>query len=133
MSTSVRTQMATGSPDYVLIINQPLFSKARPRLTRSGHAYMPQTYKDAQAEMKRQMAEQWGTRSMLSGPVRLEVWVKGEGRGDLDNIVGAMMDSGHNILWDDDRVSVIPSLSVHWEKACKKDSQWIIHITEMTP
>lgn len=126
-------KMETDTHDYELIIKQPLFSKARPRLTRSGHAYMPQTYRDSQAEMKRQITEQWGDRPMLTGPVHLEMLVRGEGRGDLDNIAGAFMDSGHNILWNEDRVSVIPRLTISWEKASKKDSEWIIRITRLAP
>ena len=123
--------METDSPDYILVIKQPLFSKARPRLTRSGHAYMPKEYRAAQEEMKRQLKEQWQDRPLLSGPLSLRMTVKGEGRGDLDNIAGAFMDSGHNILWDEDRVSVISKLSISWTKAPKKDSEWIIHIKNL--
>lgn len=123
--------METDSPDYILVIKQPLFSKARPRLTRSGHAYMPKEYRAAQEEMKRQLKEQWHERPLLSGPLSLRMMVRGEGRGDLDNIAGAFMDSGHNILWDEDRVSVISELSISWTKASKKDSEWIIHIKNL--
>lgn len=123
--------METNSPDYILVVKQPLFSKARPRLTRSGHAYMPKEYRAAQEEMKRQLKEQWQDKPLLSGPLSLRMMVKGEGRGDLDNIAGAFMDSGHNILWDEDRVSVISELSISWTKAPKKDSEWIIHIKNL--
>lgn len=92
---------------------------------------MPKEYRAAQEEMKRQLKEQWQDRPLLSGPLSLNMMVKGEGRGDLDNIAGAFMDSGHNILWDEDRVSVISQLSISWTKAPKKDSEWIIHIKNL--
>ena len=121
------THQETGSPDYLIVIDQPLFSKARPRLTRSGHAYMPASYKASQSEMKEQIRSQW-TEAPLEGPVFLKMTVKGEGRGDLDNIAGAFMDAAQGIIFTDDRVSVISKLSIEWTKAAKKDSEWIIEI-----
>ena len=115
-------------PDYTVIIKQPLFSKARPRLTKTGHAYMPPAYKLAQAEMRRQMRQQW-TIAPLEGPVCLELLIKGEGRGDADNIAGAFMDSAHGILWIDDRVTIIPDLIVRWTKAPKAESIWVANIS----
>ena len=124
---STCTHQETGSPDYLIVIDQPLFSKARPRLTRSGHAYMPASYKASQSEMKEQIRSQW-TEAPLEGPVFLKMTVKGEGRGDLDNIAGAFMDAAQGIVFTDDRVSVISKLSIEWTKAAKKDSEWIIEI-----
>lgn len=118
---------ATNSADYVLVIKRPLFSKARPRLTRTGHAFMPPAYKLAQAEMRKLIGQQW-SKGPLEGPVSLTLLVKGEGRGDTDNIAGAFMDAAQGILWLDDRVSVIPRLSIEWEKASKVDSEWIVLI-----
>jgi Holliday junction resolvase RusA-like endonuclease len=114
--------------DYVITIKQPLFSKARPRLTKTGHAYMPPAYKLAQAEMRRQLKEQW-KQGPLEGPIALELIIKGEGRGDADNIVGAFMDAAQGILWIDDRVTIIPDLSVHWTKAPKAESVWVANIS----
>jgi Holliday junction resolvase RusA-like endonuclease len=69
----------------------------------------------------------------LEGPVSLKLIVKGEGRGDTDNIAGAFMDAAQGILWIDDRVSVIPKLSIEWQRAAKVDSEWIaiIHHTSV--
>lgn len=120
----------TSLPDYVLTIKQPLFSKARPRLTRTGHAYMPQPYKLAQAEMRRQLLSQW-KHGPLEGPIALELAVKGEGRGDSDNIAGAFMDAAHGILWIDDRVTIIPELKITWKKAPKNESVWVVYITHI--
>ena len=115
------------SPNYILVIKQPLFSKARPRLTRSGHAYMPAAYKEAQGKMRKQIKEQW-TEGPLEGPISLLLRVKGEGRGDTDNIAGAFMDAAQGIVFVDDRVNVIPRLAIEWQKASKADSEWVIEI-----
>lgn len=131
--TSEAIAKAIGSPDYVLEIKMPLFSKARPRLTKTGHAYMPQAYRDAQAEMQRQIREQWSLEP-LEGPIALYIRAYGEGRGDSDNISGAILDAAGpskgkpGILWEDDRVSVIPCLVFEWEKTSKAESRWVIQI-----
>lgn len=135
-STLENIEKVIASPDYVLTIDLPLHSKARPRLTKSGHAYMAPAYRLAQAEMQRQIREQWPNEPLL-GPVALYVKIKGEGRGDADNIVGFLMDAAGpsknkpGILWQDDRVSVIPLVIIDWEKAPKAESQWTIHIKKL--
>lgn len=135
-STLQNIEKVIASPDYVLTIDLPLHSKARPRLTKSGHAYMAPAYRLAQAEMQRQIREQWPNEPLL-GPVALYVKIKGEGRGDADNIVGFLMDAAGpsknkpGILWQDDRVSVIPLVIIDWEKAPKAESQWTIHIKKL--
>lgn len=125
------------APDFVLDLRMPLYSKARPRLTKTGHAYMPEAYRLAQAEMQEQIRKQWGRKPALEGPVALYLKIYGEGRGDGDNIVGALLDAAGpskgvpGILWEDDRVSVIPLLIVDWEKAPKTDSRWLLHILQL--
>lgn len=124
------------SPDYVLRVDMPLFSKARPRLTKNGHAYMPQSYRLAQAEMKRQIQSQWD-HPALDGPIGLYVKMYGEAKVDPDNAVGALLDAvgpskdRPGLVWVDDRVSVIPCMIVEWERAPKADSRWIIHIARL--
>jgi Holliday junction resolvase RusA-like endonuclease len=113
--------------EFKFIIKQPLFSKARPRLTRCGKAYMPAAYKDAQSRLKQELVKQW-SQPPLEGPVWLDIVVQGEGRGDLDNIAGAFMDAAQSILFTDDRVSVISRLTIEWAKSSKADSQWIVRI-----
>lgn len=127
---SKSTPQEIGSPDYVLVIKQPLFSKARPRLTRTGHAFMPPAYKLAQSNMRKEICEQW-TAGPLTGPISLRLIVKGEGRGDSDNIAGAFMDSAQGIVFVDDRVTVIPELSFSWQKASRVNSEWIIEIRHL--
>jgi Holliday junction resolvase RusA-like endonuclease len=109
-----------------LVINMPLFSKSRPRVTTKG-TFMPADYRKKQAEMIRQIKEQWD-RPPLEGPIRLEIDVRGEGRADADNIVGALMDAANKLLWVDDRVSIIPEIQVRWQRAPKSDSLWVIRL-----
>lgn len=107
-------------------INMPLFSKARPRVTSRG-VFMPAEYRKKQKEMLRQIREQYNG-PPLGGPLRLEIELRGEGRGDIDNMVGAFFDTANKVLWTDDRVSIIPQLEVSWQKAKKIDSCWNIKI-----
>lgn len=124
---------AVASPDYVLQVDMPLHSKARPRMTRSGHAYMAQSYRDAQAEMRKQLKAQWDN-GVLDGPIALYLDLYGEARQDLDNVIGFLLDaagpskSQSGLLWEDDRVSVISTIAARWTKAKKAESRWIIHI-----
>lgn len=110
-----------------LLINMPLFSKARPRVTQRG-VFMPKAYRDNQKEMRRQLEAQWGDRPALEGPLRLEIELYGEGRGDIDNMIGAFFDTANKLLWVDDRVSIITSVNVQWTKAQKVNSKWVIRI-----
>ena len=89
---------------------------------------MPAAYNSKRKEMVRQLKEQWGQHPPLEGPLRLELRIKGEGRADADNIIGALMDAANGLLWVDDRVSIIPEIEVQWEKAPKAESQWLISI-----
>lgn len=114
----------------------PLFSKARPRLTKTGRAYMPQAYRDAQAEMHRQLREQW-PHPALEGPIALYVKMYGEGKCDPDNAAGALLDAvgpskgKPGMLWVDDRVTIIPCLVVEWERAPRTESRWVIQIAKL--
>ena len=109
-----------------LKIYHPLFSKARPRVTSKG-TFMPAAYKKNQKELLEKVKEQYDG-GPLEGPLRVEMELHGEGRADIDNIAGALMDTLNKVLWVDDRVSVIPELLVTWKKAPKALSKWIIRI-----
>ena len=97
---------------------------------------MAESYRLAQASMRHQIRSQW-QRDPLTGPIGLYVKIRGEGRGDADNIVGFLMDAAGpskkeaGVLWSDDRVSVIPLVVIDWEKASKEKSAWVIHIIEL--
>ena len=88
---------------------------------------MPKDYKDKQKEMLSQLRAQYDG-PPLEGPLRVVLELRGEGRGDVDNMVGAFFDTANKVLWTDDRVSIIPQLEVSWQKAKKIDSCWNIKI-----
>lgn len=90
---------------------------------------MPKEYKQKQKEMRRQIQEQYSGEP-FSGPLKLEIELRGEGRGDIDNMIGAFFDTANKILWTDDRVSIIPEVCVSWSKAKKNESSWLIKIYE---
>jgi len=88
---------------------------------------MPAAYRKNQKELLAKIKEQYDG-PPLEGPLRVEIELRGEGRGDIDNIAGALMDTVNKVLWVDDRVSIIPELEVKWQKAKKIDSCWNIKI-----
>ena len=110
-----------------LEIHHPLFAKARPRVTKTGHAFMPATYRKNQKELLAKVKEQYDGPPLV-GPIRVEMELYGEGRADIDNIAGALMDTVNKVLWMDDRVTIIPELLVTWKKAPKALSKWIVRI-----
>lgn len=91
---------------------------------------MPADYKKKQKEMLRQINEQYGG-TPLEGPLHVVLELRGEGRADLDNIVGAFLDVANKVLWVDDRVSIIPKISASWTKCKKADSLWSIKIYDI--
>ena len=100
---------------------------------------MPTAYTNKQKAMLASIKEQY-TGDPLKGPLRVEITVKGEGRGDLDNIAGAFMDCAtglpkdeDGVLWKDDRVGIISELEIKWQKAKKADSVWHIKIYQLSP
>ena len=110
-----------------LEIYHPLFAKARPRVTKTGHAYMPAAYRKNQKELLEKIKEQYDG-GPLEGPLRVEMELFGEGRADIDNVVGAFFDTANKVLWVDDRISIIPELSVSWKKCKKEDSYWVVRV-----
>ena len=88
---------------------------------------MPADYKRKQKAMLEEIKDQYDLPPM-TGPIRLEVDVKGEGRGDADNIIGALLDTCNGVLWVDDRVGIIPEIQIRWKKAPKNESQWLVRI-----
>jgi Holliday junction resolvase RusA-like endonuclease len=88
---------------------------------------MPASYKRNQKELLAKVREQYDG-PPLEGPIRVEMELYGEGRADIDNVAGALMDTVNKVLWVDDRISIIPELLVTWKKAPKALSKWIIRI-----
>ena len=92
---------------------------------------MPKAYKDNQKEMLKQIKEQYSGEP-LTGPLRVALELRGEGRADIDNMVGAFFDVANKVLWVDDRVSIIPELSVSWVKTKKESSSWTVRIYDLS-
>ena len=113
-----------------LKIEWPLFSKARPRVTKHG-TFMPKAYKDNQKGLLAAIKDQYSG-PPLEGPLRVEMELRGEGRADIDNVVGAFFDTANKVLWTDDRISIITELEVKWTKAAKINSLWVIRIYDIS-
>ena len=88
---------------------------------------MPAAYKKNQKELLAKVKEQYDG-PPLEGPLRVEMELWGEGRADIDNVVGAFFDTVNKVLWVDDRISIISELSVRWTKCKKENSTWIVRI-----
>ena len=88
---------------------------------------MPASYKKNQKELLEKVKEQYDG-GPLKGPLRVEMELRGEGRADIDNVVGAFFDTVNNILWEDDRLGIIPELSDKWTKTKKEFSCWNVRI-----
>lgn len=88
---------------------------------------MPVAYRKNQKELLAKIKEQYDG-PPLEGPLRIELELHGEGRADIDNVVGALFDTANKVLWTDDRVNIIPELSVRWSKCKKEDSMWVVRI-----
>ena len=110
------------SADFELIV--PLMSKARPRSPRrGGRPYMPPAYMQWKANVRAQLAE-WWCEPPLEQVNCLVLTFYGPARGDLDNLAGAVLDSGNGLVWTDDRVSVLPAMALRFNRA-PKDKQMI--------
>ena len=114
---------------YQLNIEYPLFSKARPRLTKTGHAYMPPAYKNHQRNLRAAIRCQWGDNPILEEPIMLQLMVYGESRGDVDNIAGAFMDAAQGIVYIDDNCRIVTRLDVQWHLSKKSESRWLVRVT----
>lgn len=88
---------------------------------------MPKAYRDKQKEMLKQIKDQYKGEP-LENPVSVEIELQGEGRGDIDNMIGAFFDTANKVLWVDDRVSIISQVSASWKKSKKSDSFWAIKV-----
>ena len=91
---------------------------------------MPAAYKKNQKELLAKIKEQYDG-PPLKGPLCVEMELYGEGRADIDNVVGAFFDTANKVLWEDDRISIISELSVRWTKGKKENSLWYVKIIEI--
>lgn len=111
-------RLILGYPEIILKVK--LMSKARPRVTRNG-TFMPKNYQDWRKEVAAQMVAQWSL-PPIDTPIAVDIFCAGAARGDIDNYMGAIFDTGNKILWADDRATIIRSASITYEKAPEKES-----------
>lgn len=107
---------------YTIVVPGVARGKARPRVTRTGHAYTPQTTRDAEAHVKACALAQAG-KPLLSGPLCVEMlvyvmvpasWTQKKRvdalagnvwptvKPDIDNNAKLVADSLNGIMWHDD-------------------------------
>ena len=108
-------------------LNMPLMSKARPRFGQ-GRSYLPAKYREWKDAARECLKRIWETNE-LETLTQFEIHVEahGPGRFDNDNLIGALLDSGIPDkksgwagAWKDDRVTVIPYLSIRWVRDQKQ-------------
>lgn len=114
-------------PELILPIR--LMSKARPRLSKHG-AYMPKPYQDWRKECSVLLKERWNL-PPIDHPIAVEVDCYGTARGDIDNYLGAIFDCANQILWVDDRATIIQKATVTYYKRPTAQSCWKVRIFDM--
>lgn len=114
-------------PEVLLVLK--LMSKARPRVTKNG-TFMPRPYQEWRKECAKQMRDQWKL-PPIETPIAVDILCVGTARGDIDNYMGAIFDCGNQIIWSDDRATIIQSASICHEKAPEKDSFWRIRVKDL--
>ena len=114
-------------PELTLPIR--LMSKARPRVTSRG-TYMPKAYQDWRKECAELLKNQWKL-PPIDHPIAVEVDCYGTARGDIDNYMGALFDTGRGIVWADDRASIIQRATVTYYKRPMAESCWKVRIFDL--
>lgn len=97
-----------------LLLVGGIVPKARPRLTHSGRAYLPDAYRQWKAGSIDHLKSQYqGDRLLRVRSISIELHGKHSRRGDSDNIAGSILDAlvQAEILAGDNLV-VVPKLSI---------------------
>ena len=103
-------------------------SKPRPRVSVGrARPYMDKVYTEWKQSVRAVMGE-WWTHPPLTCISCLIFTFRGPARGDLDNRVGAVMDTGNGLIWKDDNVAIIPAIAARWIKAPIKESSVYIKV-----
>lgn len=86
--------------------------KARPRVTARG-TFMPPGYMDWKQETAILLRKAHKA-PPLEGILEVRVWIAAtkKPRGDVDNLLGAVLDAGNGVVWVDDRT--IGSAACSW-------------------
>lgn len=106
---------------HQLRLDGKVVPKSRPRNGR-GHSYLPDNYRDWKDNAILDLSSQWRDKEPLER-VSVAVVVYGTPRGDLDNIVGSVLDAlVQSRVLTDDRCSCVPELSV---KVIRDKLSWV--------
>ena len=110
-----------------LVLNVPLMSRPAPDQWRAVPFLHAAGIQEMEKEVRAQMAEWW-----VDEPLELVYLVrmtfKGPQRQDLDNLLGAVLDAGNDLIWKDDRVSVISRLVGEHQKAKTTEQQIVLKL-----
>ena len=106
-----------------IYIQSKIIPKARPRFNSRGKAYLPKRYKAWRQKFEALILEQVG-KIKLQPPIEkseIEVIFFGMINGDLDNLVGGVLDSlvATNIILDDS-YSCVDSLKIKYDDSVKQ-------------
>jgi len=91
----------------------PIVPKARPRVDRGG-THMPERYRQCVRDIGMILAtvfgndRGWPTHQAYAVELNVEVGPHG---GDVDNLLGTVLDAGNGIVWDDDRQVVVATVT----------------------
>ncbi len=80
----------------ILFIPMAPMGKARPRVTRSGHAFMPNKYTKWKRDFAIRACFQWGPSPPITVPFAIHIVLttaSGKMRSDIDNCAGSVLDS----------------------------------------
>lgn len=90
--------------DLILRIDGDPVIQERPRKARHSHFYDPSARKKQVLGLAMLAARTQLKRPVCTGPIAIGALFYTSGkRGDLDNMIKALLDAGNGILWDDDK------------------------------
>ena len=104
-------------------------SKARPRSFQGQtRPYMPVQYKNWMKDAEAHLSE-WWVGPPLERVASIELHFYGHARGDLDNLMGSVLDAMNGIVLKDDNVNVLPEAHARFTKVKGIDACVSIRIT----
>ena len=80
----------------LIFVAMPPMGKARPRVTKSGHAFMPSSYTKWKKDFALRARFQWGSEPAITAPFAIHIVLtttSGKMRSDIDNCAGSVLDS----------------------------------------
>ena len=79
-----------------MLIAMPPMGKARPRVTKSGHAFMPSSYTKWKKDFAARAVFAWRPWPKITGPFSIKITIvtkSGKCRSDIDNCAGSILDA----------------------------------------